>query len=157
MGRLYAVTQHTVTITNAGGDADLMAIQPATDKPCEVHALFMDQISDVADAQEEMLAFKVIRGHTTGISGGALTEVPLGPNDVAASFAGTGFDASIATSGTPVDLHAGAFNIRAGIPLILPPELRWKVSAAETSLIVRMTTTVADDFTMSMTMIVEEF
>lgn len=157
MGRLYAVPFENISILNADGDQDLFYIAPADDKPCKVHALHIAQISDVGDAAEEMLRFKVIRGHATvGSGGAAVTPTPLNPSDTAAAFTARRNDTTIASIGTPVDLHADAFNIRTGIVIVLTPECRWVVTQGQTTLVVRLMAGPADDLTMSGTLYVEE-
>lgn len=156
MGRLYTVEFENVSVTNANGDADLFELTPADDKPLLVHALFFDQISDVGDAQEEMLRYRVIRGHTTTGNGTATTPRPLSPSDAAAGFTAKVYGATIASLGSPVNLHSGAFNIRAGLALVLTPEMRWACSQAETLLVVRLMAGPTDDLTMSGTIYVEE-
>lgn len=156
MGRIYSVEFENVSITNANGDADLFEIAPADDKPCIVHALYFDQISDVGDAAEEMLRYRVIRGHTTGGNGTSVTPRPLNAHDAAASFAAEYYGATIAADGTAINLHSGAFNIRTGLQLVLPPEMRWHVSQGQGLLVVRLMAAPADDVTMSGTMYVEE-
>lgn len=155
--RVYTVEFENVSITTAGGDLDFFYIAPADDKPVALHALFLDQISDVGDAQDEMLRYCIIRGHTTVGSGGAsATARPVKPNSTAAGFTARTNDATIASAGTPVNLHSGAFNVRVGLPLIWTPELRPVVSQAEGSIVVRLMAGPADDLTMSGTLYVEE-
>ena len=58
--------------------------------------------------------------------------------------------------GTPVDLHAEAFNIRAGWAYIPTPEARPGVGQNNTIIVVRLMAAPADSLTMSGTLIVEE-
>src|SRR5574343_104764 len=60
MGRIYSVS-YTGTITNAGGDTDLLEILPADDKPVKLRGFTLSQISEVGDAAEEGLRISVIR------------------------------------------------------------------------------------------------
>lgn len=156
MGRMYTVSFDGQTIANASGDYDLFEITPADDKPCKVRALYLSVSSETGDAAEEILRFKVIRGHTTGGNGSSTTPRPLNPSDTAAGFAAETVGATIASGGTAVDLHADCFNVRAGYALVLPDDMRWGVSQANTTLVVRLMSTVADDVTMSGTLYVEE-
>jgi hypothetical protein len=153
---MYTVEFEGVTVTAAGGDADLFEITPADDKPCAIHALFLAVTSEVGDAAEEMISYKIIRGHATSGNGTATTPAPLGPIDTAAGFTAETYGTTIASAGTPVDLHSDAFNVRVPYGIILTPEIRWCVSQAQTTLVVRMMTTVADDVTMNGTLYVEE-
>lgn len=155
MGRMYSVEFEGVAVTAA---QDFFEITPADDKPLAVHALFLSQASDVGDAAEEILRFKVIRGFATSGSGGsAPTPIPLNPVDTAAGFTAEVNNTTIASTGTPVDLHSDAFNIRTGLALILTPEMRWQVSQASgTLLVVQLMVAPTDSLTMSGTLYVEE-
>ncbi|MEQ1675071.1 MAG: hypothetical protein ABL876_00140 [Chitinophagaceae bacterium] len=152
--RLYTVSFTEVAVTAA---QDLFEITPADDKPIAIHGLFFTQSTEIGDAQEEFIRFQVIRGHTTSGSGGtAPTPVPLNPNDTAAGFTAEVNNTTIASAGTTTVLHAGTFNERIGLELWLPPEVRWMASQANTTLVVRTGTTVADSVTVSGTLYVEE-
>lgn len=154
MSRIYSVEFEGVAVTAA---VDLFEIAPADDKPCAVHAMFLAQSSDVGDASEEILRYRVIRGHsTTGSGGASATPVPLDPSDTAAGFTAETNNTTIATAGTAVNVHSGAFNIRSGEPLVLPPEMRWKVNQAQGLLVVRLMAAPTDSLTMSGTLYVEE-
>lgn len=155
--RLYTVEFENVSVTTAAGDQELFYIAPVTNIPVMVHALYIDQISDVGDAQEEVLRYRIIRGHTTVSSGGASASPrPLKAGDSAASFTARTNDTTIASAGTAVNLHSGGFNVRVGLPLIWTPETRPVVSAAQGSIVVRLMAGPADDLTMSGTLYVEE-
>lgn len=156
MGRVYTVEFENVSVTNSGGDADLFEIAPADDKPCKVIALFLDQISDVGDAAEEILRYRVIRGHTTSSNGSSTTPRPLNPSDTAAGFSAETYGTTIAADGTAINLHSGAFNIRTGLQIVLPPNMSWQVSQGQGLLVVRLMAAPADDVTMSGTLYVEE-
>src|SRR5574343_36976 len=154
MGRMYAVTFESVAVT---AQVDFFEISPADDKPCIVHACYLSQSSDVGDAAEEMLRVKIIRGHATGGSGGsAPTPAPLNPGDAAAGFAAETNNTTIASTGTAVDLHAEAFNIRSGWVYMPTPEARPVVNQGNTTLVVRLMAAPADSLSMSGTLIVEE-
>jgi hypothetical protein len=155
-GLMYSISFENQSITNAGGDNDLFEIGPADDRIVLVHSLYLDQISDVGDAAEEILRYKIIRGHTTGSNGTAVTPRPLIHNGPAAGAACEFVGTTIASSGTGVDLHAGAFNIRAGLQLIFPPDMRPVVTHAQGLLVVRLMAAPADDVTMSGTLYFEE-
>ncbi len=156
MGRMYAVTFENVAVTAA---QDFFEISPADDRPVLIHAIYLSQSTDVGDAAEEMLRVKIIRGHTTGGSGGTTpTPTPLSSSaGAAAGFTAEVNNTTIASAGTTVDLHAEAFNIRAGLAYIPTPEARPGASQANTTLVVRLMAAPADSLSMSGTMIVEEF
>ena len=155
--QVYSVEFSSVTITAAGTSQDWFEITPADDRPLAVIGLFISQSSEVGDAAEEGLDYKVIRGHATSGSGGSSsTPALLDPRAAAAGFACEVNNTTIASTGTPIDLHSAAMNIRVGIEMWLPPEAWWRVDQAQTSLVVRMLTTVADDIEMSGTLYVME-
>lgn len=153
MARMYTVSFAGVAVTTA---VDVFEISPASQKPILVHGLFMGQISDVGDAQEEILRFSVIRGNTTSGSGGTVT-TPTRTNsgDTAAGFVAETNNTTAASAGTPVTLHADTFNIRTGFGLWLTPEARWRC-ANGSLLVVRLGAAPADSLTMSGTLYVEE-
>lgn len=154
MGRMYSVSFTAVAAT---AQQDLFEITPADDKPCIVHSLYLGQSSDAGDAQDEVLGLRIIRGFTTSGSGGsAATPRPLNPSDAAAGFAAEVNNTTVATTGTTNDLHADAFNVRAGYQMVWTPETRPMVSQGNTTLVVRLITTPADSLTISGTLYVEE-
>jgi len=150
--RIYTAENDNITITTAGADTDLWYIAPADDKPVYVCGWNIDQLTDVGDAAEEMVRYKLIRGHSTvGSGGAAVTPTPLGPTDGA--FGGTvrGNDTTIASAGTPVDIASYGFNIRVGERLWLPPEFWIPVSQAQASFVLRIMAAPADDINVSTT------
>jgi hypothetical protein len=154
VGRLYAVSFEGTAVTAA---VDFFEVRPASNKPVALHSLYLSQSSDVADAAEEILRIKVIRGHTTTGSGGSTpTPAPLNQTDTAAGFSAETLNTTIAADGTGVDLHADCFNIRAGLALVWPPDARPQAGAGNTSIVVRLMAAPADSLTMSGTLIVEE-
>jgi hypothetical protein len=153
---MYTVEFENTAITNANGDYDWFEITPADDSPLRVHGIFITQSTEIGDAQEEMLRYKVIRGHATTGNGTATTPAPLNPNDPASSFTAETVASTPATTGTPVDLHSGTFNVRTGLEMWLPPEAQWVVTQAQTMLVVRLMAAVTDDMNMSGTLYVEE-
>lgn len=153
---VYTVSFDQQAIAAASGDYDLFEVVPADDKPVEIVALSLGNKSEVGDAQDEMLAYAIVRGNTTSSNGTTTTPQLLDPSDPAASFGAETVGSTPATAGTSVTLIADTFNVRAGLMLVLPPEMRPKVSQANTGLYVRLTTAVADDLTLSGTLWVRE-
>jgi hypothetical protein len=156
MRGVYTVIFDQQTIAAASGDYDLFEIVPADDKPLEVVALSLGNKSEVGDAQDEMLAYSIVRGNTTSSNGTSTTPQPTDPADPAASFTAETVGSTPATAGTSVTLIADTFNVRAGLMLVLPEAMRPKVSQANTGLYVRLTTAVADDLTLSGTIWIRE-
>lgn len=162
MSRVYRVP-YTGTITNAGGDADLVSLLPADDKPIRIIGWIISQSSEVADAAEENL--RITLRHMTatvtiGSGGSAVTPVANRPGTgevVAAGFTARCNDATVATtSGTSVIMEELAWNER-NTPWerYIPEELR-PVAVQGEALIVRMESTPADDLTGELTFFVEE-
>lgn len=152
--RIYTVSFNAVAVTAA---QDFFEISPADDKPVEIIGLFLSQYSDAGDAQDELLSWSVVRGHTTSGSGGsAPTPRPVNPSDTAAGFTAEVNNTTIASAGTGVTLHADSFNVRAGLPLWLPETCEWGASQANTTIAVRLLAAPTDSLTMNGTLYVRE-
>lgn len=164
MSRIYRVP-YTGTVTAAGGDSDLLSIQPADDKPCRLVGWILGQTSEVGDAAEENLRITVRHMTATvtiGSGGAAVTPVPLRPGtDLAAGFTARCNDTTVATTtGTNTIVEELAWNERntpweRWIPAADVAEMRPRALQTEV-LLVRMETTPADDFTIGVTFFVEE-
>src|SRR4030095_13083154 len=100
MQRNYTVEAENVTVTNAGGDADLVELDAATDKPIELYGIGIYVTSEEQDAQEGWLRMRVIRGHTT--SGSTPNSTPT-PRPVSPADAAAGFTAEIYNTNIPSD------------------------------------------------------
>lgn len=154
MGRIYSVEFEFIA---EAGDVDFFELIPGDDNPCSIVAAFITQATEFGDAAEEMLRYRIIRGHTANGTGGTVaTPRPLDPGDVAASFTCDTMNSGIATGGTPVFLHSGTFNVRTGLEYIPPPEMRVKVQQPDLSLILRLMAAPTDSITFSGTLYVEE-
>ena len=156
MSNMYSIEFENITVNAAGTDQEIFSVLPATQKPCILYAIFIDQNTEVGDAEEEMLRWKIVRGHTTvGSGGAAVTPQKLNPDAPTAGASCRVNDTTLQTAGTAVDLHSGAFNVRAGLIFIPTPEMRITWKNAE-FLAVRMLSTVGDDLSMSGTLYFEE-
>lgn len=152
--RIYTVEFEAVAVT---AQVDFFELTPADDKPVEILGLFLSQSSDTGDAQDELLRYRVLRGHTTSGSGGsAPTPRPVKRSDVAAGFAAETCNTTIASAGTAVNLHSDTFNVRSGLQLWLPDTLEWEATQADTTIVVRLMAAPADSLTMSGTLYVRE-
>lgn len=159
MGRIYSVP-YTGTVTNAGGNADLVELLPADDKPIRLRGFVLSQISEVGDAMEEGLRISIVRLGATVTSGNgtSVTPVPADSADAAAGFTAECNGSTVATtSGTTTVAAELGWNIRNS-----PFDFWWpdrdfcpKAKQGE-GLFVRMETTPADDFTFQGTFWVEE-
>lgn len=159
MSRGYTVS-FSGTLTNAGGDADLLEILPADDKPVKLVQIDLGQTSEVGDAAEEGLRISVMRlpATVTGGSGGsAPTPAPLDSADAAAGFAAEVNNTTVATtSGTAITLGEYGWNIRGPFCQVYPDDqMRPKAKQGE-ALVVRCQTTAADDLTIQATFTLQE-
>jgi hypothetical protein len=153
VGKLYAVTFAAVAVSAA---QDLFEITAAAGYHLYVHGFELAQTTEVGDAAEEGLALTLVRGYTVSGSGGsAATPVPLESGQGAANFSAEVNNTTVANTGSPVTLHATAWNERmAPCQWIYTPETRPHVGVS-TRLVLR-TTAPGDAVTMSRTMWVEE-
>lgn len=152
---VYTVSFDQQTIAAASGDYDFFELDAATDKPVEIVAIDIGNKSEVGDAQEEMVAYSIVRGNTTTGNGTATTPRPLDASDGAASFTAKVVSSTPASVGSPVNLFVSTFNIRAGLQYIFPEAMRPKTQGADL-LCIRMLTALADDATISGTVWVRE-
>jgi hypothetical protein len=160
MGRIYSVS-FSGTITNAGGDTDLLEIVPADDKPVKLRGFSLAQTSEVGDTAEEGLRVSIIRlpaTLTSGSGGSAATPAPMDSADAAAGCTCEVNNTTVATtSSTAVVLAEYAWNIRISPMEIWFPDPAFapKVKGAE-GLVVRQQTTAADDYSGCFTFWLEE-
>jgi hypothetical protein len=152
---IYTVVFDQQTIASASGDYDFFELDAAAEKPIEIVALSIANKSEIGDAQEEMVAYSIVRGNTTTSNGTSTTPRPLDASDGAASFTAKVVGSTPATAGTAVTLVADTFNIRANLMMIYPELMRPKTQGADL-LCVRLLTALADDATMSGTVWVRE-
>jgi hypothetical protein len=158
MPRMYTVEFENVTVTTAGGDADLFELDAGADKPIEVVGYKIVTTSEVQEAQEEWLRLRWIRGHTTSGStpNSTPTPRPMSPADAAAGFTCEVYNTTIASAGTAVNLESWAFQVRAGDSLFYPESCGHWTSGADL-LVLRLLAAPADDVVMSATLWVNEY
>lgn len=160
MGRIYSVTFQG-TVTNAGGDQDLLELLPADDKPVKLRGFSLGQISEVGDAAEEGLRISVVRMTatvTSGSGGSTPTPTPMDSADSAAGFAVEVNNTTVATtSGSTLLVVELGWNIRSSPWDYWFPDVQFCPKAKQgEGLLVRLQTTVADDLTGEFTFWVEE-
>jgi hypothetical protein len=161
MPRMYRVP-YTGTITNAGGDVDLIALTPADDKPIRLVGWMIGQSSEVGDAAEEnlRLTLRHMTATVTVTGGTGVTPVANRPGTgdvVAAGFTATANSTTVATTnGTSTIMEELAWNER-NTPWErwIPEEMR-PIALQGEYLILRQETTAADDYTIEATFFVEE-
>jgi hypothetical protein len=157
---VYTVPFAGATVTNAGGNNDLWIFEPADDKPIKLRGFRLGQISEVADAAEEGLELQIIRmtATVTNGNGGSVTPVPLDSADAAAGFTSETNGTTVATtSGSTTVIESVPWNIRCSPFEVWYPEASYSPKAKQgEAIIIRMITTVADDFTFGGVAWVEE-
>jgi hypothetical protein len=160
MSRIYSVP-YSGTVTNAGGNADLLEALPADDKPIKLRGLVFSQISEVGDAAAEGLQVQVAIASatvTSGSGGSSVTPATRDSADSAAGFAAECNNSTVATT-------SGSLTTRDYLGWIIQnspwdfwyPDSDFAPKAKQgEGLIVRLDTTPADDFTGCFTFWVEE-
>jgi hypothetical protein len=161
MGRIYTVPW-TATVTNAGGDADLWELAPATQRKVKIRGIRLGQTSEVGDAAEENLRITIKRltGGTQSSGSGGSAPIPEEPDrsNQSPGFAVEVNNATVATTNGTVELlEELAWNERNTPFEVWYPDPAFAPSAVNDELlVVRMETTPADDFTFAGTLWVEE-
>lgn len=158
MARTYKAV-YTGTYTNAGGNTDLMSIQPADDKPCRVIGWILGQTSELSDAAEESLRITFARftgAFTIGSGGSSVTPAVARTGDTAAGATVRANDTTVTTSGTKEIIEELSWNIR-NTPWerYIPEELRTTGIQAEALVLVGESTP-TDDITFTLTVFFEE-
>lgn len=162
MGRVYAAP-YSGTISNAGGNTDLLSLQPGDDKPCSIRGILLSQISEVGDAAEEGLRITLQDLPTTFTvgSGGSAITATRPPADFGGPVWGAtarANDTTVATTnGTALSFGEIGWNIRSSPFDFWFPDKQFCVNVLQGSgLIVRLETTPADDLTGCFTFWFEE-
>ena len=143
-GRVYSAQVNGSAQT---AQVDFFEIVAASDGVVELLEFGISQLSEVADAAEEMLLVLVKTGSTTSGSGGSSpTVVPRQLGDSA--FGGTveAMNTTKATSGTIVTHMAVNWNIRVPFEKVFTPETTIIVNPS-TRLTIELATTPADSVT----------
>lgn len=161
---VYTVEFENISYTTANGDHDFFELRPGTTtaKPITLIGLDISTTTEVGDAQEEQVRYRIITmiggTFTTGTGGATPTPAATENSDDPAEFAADTSNTVVATTtGTTVNVHSSAFNIRNGLQIMLPPEWRPTIyGLTNSAIIVRMLSTLADDASMSGTAYVKE-
>lgn len=152
----YTVAFVAQSFTTANGDYDFFELTPADDRPIELCALFIGVKTEVGDAQDEMIDWRVVSDNTTTGNGASTTPRPLDTRDASAGFTAETVASTPASAGTEILIHGDTFNVRAGLQIIWPEQYRPKIDQGDTMLCVRLGTALADDATISGTAYVRE-
>lgn len=146
-----ALSREGVATTAA---VDLFEVTLNTGAAVRVAGLWVSQSSDVGDAAEEMIRWRIVQGNTTSGSGGASPD----ESDLGYQYGASGIDSAEsfnttpASGGSPVSGAANAFNIRAGEQLWFPPGLEpiFTDPGGSTEVnVIRLMAAPADSLTMS--------
>jgi hypothetical protein len=156
----YYKGAYSGTLTNAGGNADLMTFEPGDDKTMALLRFVIGQTSEVADAAEEAMQISIIHmtATVTNSNGSSVTVAKGNVNDPATGTTVEANGSTISTtSGASVTHEIIAWNMR-GSPLIIDwPEEFAPFARQGEAIIIRCDTTVADDVTIVMTAIWKEY
>jgi hypothetical protein len=163
MPRAYKVPA-SMTVTAAGGNTDLFQLNPADDKPVRVVGFRLGNTTEVGDSAEEGLELQLIHmtATVTDGSGTGSTLVTPVPSPRTTGTA-AGFTARVnsptvatATGTTTIVEYIGWINRQAPLEIYYTDK-KWEQEAIQgETLLLRMTTTLADDMTMQLTVFVEE-
>lgn len=152
------VVSYNGTLTNAGGDADLLELTPADDYPIRLQRLFLSQGSELGDAAEEALRITVRRLGATVTSGGTngttgvSKEIPDSGGGAAQLTAEANNTSVATTTGANDILWDGYWNIRQSPLEIVWPDPQFQPTAKGPEvLVVRCESTAADDISFSIT------
>lgn len=152
-GAVYSVSFEDVAVTAA---QDLFELNAAAGKPLAIHSIFVAQSSDAGSSETEMARIRIRRGHSTSGSGGsAPTPIALNPSAAAASFTAEVNNTTQATGGSPVLIHADAFEVHGGWQIVFTPETR-PIVAGGSRIVVDLEGAPTDSLTMHGTIYVEE-
>lgn len=158
MAALYKVS-YTGTVTNAGGNADLLELTPGDDAPIRLYKLIIGFTSEVGDAQEEGVSLSLIYlpATVTSSNGTAVTPARSDQRIAAAIFAAEANGATVATtSGTAITLEELSANVRIATEWVWPTVEEQIVIRQGAALVLRNNTTLADDATVTITAYVYE-
>lgn len=148
MGRFYSFSFTEVAVT---AQQDLFQIQAVT-VPAILHAVYISQTSDVADAAAENLSILIARVTDTVTNVTAETKLD---NGSAAANALLNVNQTTELVTGIATIHSEAWNIAQPFIFLPPPELRPIVTIAD-AIVVNLNTTPADSLTMSGTLYFEE-
>ena len=144
------LANYSGTITNAGGDTDLIEIAAAAEKPVKLRRFIIGQTSEIGDAAEEGLRISIVRlpaTFTSGTGGSTVTKTYPSSASGAASATIEANNTTIATtSGTAATLYELAWNVR-NVPteFVWYDDLLMPRTVNGEGLVIRLQTTAADD------------
>lgn len=153
MGRIYTAQFNGVGVVPS---QDLFEIVASSTGVIQIHEFGLSQLTEVADAAEEMLLILLKSGQTTGGSGGsAPTIVKRAVGDGGSGATVAANNTSKASGGTIVTHYAWHWNVRVPFQMIWTPETRPVLSPSRRAT-VELATVAADSITMAGYLVWEE-
>ena len=153
MSRIYTAQFNGVAATV---QQDLFEIVAGSSGIVLLHELFISQLTEVADAAEEMLLILLKSGSTTtGLGGSAPSKVARLFGSSASAVTVAANNTTKATDGTIVTHYAWHWNVRVPFQMIWTPETRPVLSPSRRGT-VELATTPADPVTLGGYLVWEE-
>ncbi len=159
---IFTASLVAATLTTSGGDVDIFDLTPDATTRLRLIEVELNQYSDFADAEAEIVGVTFIRAYTSASDGSAITPANVSRYGRASVTTVLGNGPAIANTGTPITLLASAWNLQAGF-IWRPPEFtrgdphrRQFVIQPSERLVIRVTSTFADDVTANCTVTFEE-
>jgi hypothetical protein len=154
----------TMTVTAAGGNTDLVQLNPADDKPVRLIGFRLGNTTEVGDTAEEGLELQLMHMTATvtdgaGTGSTVVTPVPTPRvGSTAAGFTARVNSPTVATSSgtTTIVEYIGWINRLSPLEMFYPDPKFAQEAVQGEALILRMNSTLADDMTMQLTVFVEE-
>lgn len=148
-----------IASTASAAAIDWVEIRAAAGRTVRLIELRVSQSTEVGDAQEEMVRWRVIRGTssiTSGSGGSTPTPAPMATGYTAAFAVEAGNTTqAVATGGTFTTVTMDPFNVRTGLLYVPLPEARFQITNQE-YLIIGMAAAPADSITWEGVAFVEE-
>jgi hypothetical protein len=152
MGSIHAVAFSAVAVAAA---QDVFEIVAPADRMVTVREVRLGQSSDAGDAQAELIALTIVRGHTTAGSGGApVTPAALRSGDAAANASIARNNTTLAQNGSAATLLADAWNVQ--MPYVYRADADARIIVAPGERLVVRIGAPADALTVSGTLVFEE-
>jgi hypothetical protein len=152
MGSIHAAAFSAVAVAAA---QDVFEIVAPADRMVTLREVRLGQSSDAGDAQAELIALTIVRGHTTSGSGGApVTPAALRSGDATANAGIARNNTTLAQNGSAATLLAEAWNVQ--MPYVYRPEADARIVVAPGERLVVRIGAPADALTVSATLVFEE-
>lgn len=160
-GRRFSIPFDSTAVTTA---AVLWEVAPVANKPVRLCAIYLQQVSDMGDAEEEGLRILVNRKTGAANTGTGTAGVPT-PIDYLGTAATQAFSSKVTmstngTGGATTTVHAEGMNSRGGFERVFPPEDRYQFVASSgatpVGLEIKLSAAPADSMSFIGTIVLEE-